>query len=256
MTFTVLTTIRTESGAKRKPGLLVQVTGDTRRNCRAFCRTGMRCSSAAHWKGATQRCDSTRRRYRRGGRAGSHRASTRLDRPVRSVRAALDDIEGDDATDFCDGALDAWQHIGLPNVTHAGPQALVIFEALNALAKVGTAAAMDWADTPDVRDRYTRDSAQQLVSDALDDVVSECKRWLSEGLPPSDAIQQRFTAVAGELKKSMEVLGRRTPSWTLRTSKRRQTSTARFCFTATPTGRMHPSSRRCVRSLKRKTPGT
>jgi hypothetical protein len=99
---------------------------------------------------------------------------------------ALDDIEGDDATDFCDGALDAWQHIGLPSVTHAGPQALVIFEALNALAKVGTAAAMDWADTPDVRDRYTRDS---------------------EGLPPSDETQERFTAVAGELKKSMDVLG-------------------------------------------------
>ena len=120
---------------------------------------------------------------------------------------ALDDIEGDDATDFCDGALDAWQHLGLPSVTHAGPQALVIFEALNALAKVGTAAAMDWADTPDVRDRYTRDSAQQLVSDALNDVISECKRWLSEGLPQSDEIQQRFTAVAGELKKSMDVLG-------------------------------------------------
>ena len=120
---------------------------------------------------------------------------------------ALDDIEGDDATDFCDGALDAWQNIGLPSVTHAGPQALVIFETLNALAKVGTAAAMDWADTPDVRDRYTRDSAQQLVSDALEDVISECKRWLSEGLPPADEIQQRFAAVAGELKKSMDVLG-------------------------------------------------
>ncbi|MDM4141922.1 MULTISPECIES: hypothetical protein [Mycobacterium] len=121
--------------------------------------------------------------------------------------AALDDIEGDDATDFCDGALDAWQNIGLPSVTHAGPQALVVFEALNALARVGTAAAMDWADTPDVRDRYTRDSAQQLVSDALDDVISECKCWLSEGLPPADEIKHRFTTVAGELKKSMQVLG-------------------------------------------------
>lgn len=121
--------------------------------------------------------------------------------------AALDDIEGEDATDFCDGALDAWQRIGLPNVTQAGPQALVIYEALNALARIGTAAAMDWADTPDVRDRYTRDSAQQLVSDALDDVISECKRWLSEGLPPEDEVKQRFTAVAGELKRSMDTLG-------------------------------------------------
>ena len=43
---------------------------------------------------------------------------------------------------------------------------------LNALAKVRTAAAMAWADTPNVRDRYTRDSAQQLMADALDGVVS------------------------------------------------------------------------------------
>ena len=122
---------------------------------------------------------------------------------------ALDDIEGDDATDFCDSALDAWQNIGLPNVTQAGPDALVIFEALNALAKVATAAAMDWADTPDVRDRYTRDAAQQLVADALDEVVAECKRWLSEGLPPADEIRQRFSAVAAEVKKSLDVLAQK-----------------------------------------------
>ncbi len=119
---------------------------------------------------------------------------------------ALDDVEGDDATDFCDSALDAWKSIGLPGIKHASPDALVIFEALNALASVGTAAAMDWADTPDVRDRYTRESAQQLVADALDDVVNECKLWLSHGLPPSDEIQQRFSTVAEELHRSMEVL--------------------------------------------------
>lgn len=123
---------------------------------------------------------------------------------------ALEDIDGGDATDFCDRALDAWQGIGLPAVTRADPQALVIFEALNALAKVGTAAAMDWADTPDVRDRYTRDSAQQLVAEALGDVVSECKRWLSDGVPPEVEIKQRFSAVADELKKSMDLLGGKT----------------------------------------------
>lgn len=122
---------------------------------------------------------------------------------------ALDDIEGDDATDFCDGALDAWQHIGLPSVTQASPQALVIFEALNALAGVGVAAAMDWADTPDVRDRYTRDRAQDLVSSALDVVVSECRQWLSEGLPSEDEIRRRFVAVAGELKAAMDTLGQK-----------------------------------------------
>jgi hypothetical protein len=124
--------------------------------------------------------------------------------------SSLDDIEGENATDFADNALEAWQHLTLPSVTGATVPALVIFEALNAIAKASTTVAMDWADTPDVRDRYTRDSAQQLVNDALDEVLSDCSRWLSEGLPAPDEIQQRFTAVAAEIKESMDVLGRRT----------------------------------------------
>jgi hypothetical protein len=124
--------------------------------------------------------------------------------------SSLDDIEGEYATDFADNALEAWQHLTLPSVTGATLPALVIFEALNAIAKTSTTVAMDWADTPDVRDRHSRDSAQQLVNDALDDVLSDCNRWLSEGLPTPDEIQQRFTAVAAEIKESMDVLGRRT----------------------------------------------
>jgi hypothetical protein len=81
---------------------------------------------------------------------------------------------------------------------------------LNALAKTSTTVVMDWADTPDVRDRYTRDSAQRLADDALRDVLSECKGWLSGALPSSDEIHQRFTAVAADLKESMDLLARRT----------------------------------------------
>jgi hypothetical protein len=129
---------------------------------------------------------------------------------LEAFAASLDDIEGgDDATEFCDNACEAWQHIAMPSVTGPSPAALVIFEGLNALGNASTTVIMDWADTPDVRDRHTRETAQRLVKDALDAAVSRCKRWLSEGLPPSDEIQQRFTAVATELKESMDVLGKR-----------------------------------------------
>jgi hypothetical protein len=124
--------------------------------------------------------------------------------------SSLNDIEGENATDFADNALEAWQHLTLPSVTGATLPALVIFEALNAIAKASTTVVMDWADTPDVRDRYTRDSAQQLVNDALDDVLFDCNRWLSEGLPTPDEIHHRLTAVAAEIKESMDVLERRT----------------------------------------------
>lgn len=129
---------------------------------------------------------------------------------LEAFASSLDDIEGDDATDFADNALEAWQHLASPSVTGVTLAALVIFEALNALAKTSTTVIMDWANTPDVRDRYTRDSARRLVKDALDGVLSDCKRWLSEGLPTSDEIQQRFTAVAADLKESMDVVGERT----------------------------------------------
>ncbi len=124
--------------------------------------------------------------------------------------SSLDDIEGDDATAFADNALEAWQHLALPSVIGVSLAALVIFEALDALAITSTTVIMDWANTPDVRDRYTRDSAQRLVKDALDRVLSDCKRWLSKGLPSSYEIQQRFTAVTTDLKESMDTVGERT----------------------------------------------
>lgn len=124
--------------------------------------------------------------------------------------SSLDDIEGENATDFADNALEAWQHLALPSVDGVNLSTLVIFEALNALAKTSTAVVMDWADTPDVRDRYTRNSARRLMEDVLGHVLSECRGWLSECPPSSDEIQQRFSAVAADLKESMDLLERRT----------------------------------------------
>ncbi len=126
---------------------------------------------------------------------------------LKAFTAALDDIEGDDATDFCDNACEAWQEeAALPTVTSPSQSALVIFEALTALAKAATTVWADWKDTPDVRDRYTRETAQKLVMDALDDVLSTCKGWLSGGLP-SDQIQQRFREVAADIKNTMDAIG-------------------------------------------------
>ncbi|MGH7690606.1 MAG: hypothetical protein ACREN3_13445, partial [Gemmatimonadaceae bacterium] len=123
--------------------------------------------------------------------------------------SSLHTIAGDNATDFVDNAFDAWQHLASPSATAVTAPALVIFEALNALAKTSTTVVMDWADTPDVRDRYTRGSAQQLVKNALNGILSDCKRWLSEGLQ-SDEIHQRLTAVAADLKEFMDIIGKRT----------------------------------------------
>ena len=63
--------------------------------------------------------------------------------------------------------------------------------------------------------------------DALDDVVSNSKRWLSEGLPPSDQIQQRFIAVAAD-SKIHGVLGEQKAKLDAEDAKRPQISTARF----------------------------
>jgi len=129
---------------------------------------------------------------------------------LEAFASSLDDIEGESATDFADNALEAWQHLALPHVTGVSPSVLVIFEGLNVLADKSTVVIMDWADTPDVRDRYTRDSAQRLMEDALRDVLSNCNGWLIGSPPSSDEVQQRLAVVAADLKQSMEVLGRRT----------------------------------------------
>jgi hypothetical protein len=47
------------------------------------------------------------------------------------------------------------------------------------------------------------------VKNALDGVLFNSKRWLSEGLPPPDQTQERFVAVAADLKASMDLIGKR-----------------------------------------------
>lgn len=125
---------------------------------------------------------------------------------LEAFTAALGDIEGDNATDFCDNACEAWHDLALPNVTSPSLSTLLIFEALTALAKAATTVWTDWKDTLDVQDRHTRMTAQQLVEDDLDGVLSTYKPLLSDGLPPSDQVQQRFREVASEVEQIMDAV--------------------------------------------------
>jgi hypothetical protein len=80
---------------------------------------------------------------------------------VQEFASSLDEIQGQNAIDFCENACDAWQSIAFSDPPPpTSPAMLVILETLQALAQVMTAATMDYYTTPDVRDRMTRDAAQ------------------------------------------------------------------------------------------------
>ncbi|WP_063131762.1 hypothetical protein [Nocardia fusca] len=113
--------------------------------------------------------------------------------------ASLDGVEGDDAVDLTHDAFEAWQNLARSSLTKQSPSALLIFEALNVLAKVAAIVAVDWVETPDARDRHTPDSAQRLVKDGLEGVLRACKRWLSTGLPSSEDVRRRFAEAAAEV---------------------------------------------------------
>ena len=69
--------------------------------------------------------------------------------------------------------MEGHRHGGEPT-TDSAPAILIIVESFGALSKVMTTVSMDWADTPDVRDRLTRSDVEQLVKDALDSILSRC----------------------------------------------------------------------------------
>jgi hypothetical protein len=124
--------------------------------------------------------------------------------------SSLDDIEGTTPSTFGENACEAWQSIAMSDTPpKTSPAILIAFEALNALMKVMAKLAMDWADTPDVRDRLTRDAAQQLAKDELDGIVRHGQRWLSEGMPSAEQIQQRLAVVAADIKEAKDAFEKR-----------------------------------------------
>lgn len=114
--------------------------------------------------------------------------------------SALDDIDGETASEFSENACYAWQTaLMIDPPPKASPAMAIALEGLNALLQMMTAVMLDWADTPDVRDRFIRETAQGHCKQALDGVVSEGQRWLAEGLPPATEVQQRISAVAASV---------------------------------------------------------
>lgn len=120
--------------------------------------------------------------------------------------STLSDIDAYDPMNFCAGACDAWIDTAFRNPPPpATPAMLIILETLEALADVTTTVVMDYYNTPDVRDRMTRDAAQQSLSKALDDVLRDSQAWLDHGLFPSAGeIELRSNAARAGLRAAQE----------------------------------------------------
>lgn len=119
--------------------------------------------------------------------------------------SALDDIDGEDPTEFCENACYAWQStLMIDPPPRDSPAMVIALEGLNALLQVMTDVVMDWADTPDVRDRFTRERAQDRSKEALDSVVSDGQRWLAETLPSQDEVQQRISSVLASVQAAKD----------------------------------------------------
>lgn len=124
--------------------------------------------------------------------------------------SALDDIDGESATDFANNALETLQAVVMPHVVPGQtPAMLLALEAICGVARATTDVIIDSADTPDVRDRYTRETAQSHVKTALDEVLSTTKPWLLAGLPAVDEVRQRIASAAKQVHEAMELLGKR-----------------------------------------------
>lgn len=120
--------------------------------------------------------------------------------------ASLDGLEGDEPFGFCENAMDAWQGGVSPDTAPlpTSPAMVIIAETFRALAQVMSAAMRDYVDTPDVRDRMTRATAQGSLQAALDGVVRDSRRWLSEGIPSGDETRHRLATVGASLRAALE----------------------------------------------------
>ena len=132
-----------------------------------------------------------------------------MDRRAGGLPASLDDIAGESATDFANNALEALQAVVMPHIVPAQTPAMALaLEAVAAVAQATTDVVLDWADTPDVRDRYTRSTAKAHCKTSLDEVVSARRRWLSEDLPLADEVGQRIASGVKQIQEAMELLAK------------------------------------------------
>lgn len=129
---------------------------------------------------------------------------------LQAFASSIDDIDGTSPDDFGENVCEARQNVAMSDMPpKTSPAVLIALETLNALLQVMRKVVMDWANTPDVRDRLTRDGAQQLAEDAMADILRDGQRWLSEGMPSLDQIQGRIAAVVADIKDAGNEVGKR-----------------------------------------------
>lgn len=129
---------------------------------------------------------------------------------VRVFADSLDALAGDTPTDFCERALLAWQGIvGADQPPRDSVATLIMVRVAGALTQVMLQVALDSVDTPDVRDRMTRDSTQLAVKEALDAIASDSESWLSDGLPSVEDVQRGVADTNRIGSDAMATLGQR-----------------------------------------------
>jgi hypothetical protein len=123
---------------------------------------------------------------------------------LQAFTESLDDLEGNTPTDLCQNACLAWQYTVMPDSPPpTSPAMLIIIQAFGTMTQVMKTVALDWVDTPDVRGRLTRDGAQQLLEEALEGILSDSRRWLSEGLPSAEHVQHCIAAAGTGVQAAM-----------------------------------------------------
>ncbi|MCX2931432.1 hypothetical protein ORI20_14200 [Mycobacterium sp. CVI_P3] len=108
--------------------------------------------------------------------------------------AALDAVDADDPSDFCEQAWDIWESSAIadpPSKTH--PAMLIVLGVRQALASV---MASTYRVRADVEDRLTLSDAHAALTEELNAVRRECERWNLEGLPSAAEVRARSTSAA------------------------------------------------------------
>lgn len=120
---------------------------------------------------------------------------------------ALDALDGESPTDFCESAVDGWQTTVMSDPPRkASPAMALALRALNSLVQLMAAVAMDWADTPDVRDRFTRRTAQQRAREVLDEALLVGRDWAAAGMPSKTDVEQQIAGILAEIGRAKNLI--------------------------------------------------
>lgn len=117
--------------------------------------------------------------------------------------AALDAIDAVDPFEYCADAWEIWQNAAAADPPPpADPAAIMVLGALQALAHAMTSATLDYFRTADYRDRMTVSVVRTMLQRCLGTLGCECRRWLQDGVPGPDEINERIAALVVSLQAS------------------------------------------------------